>query len=148
MLHCQRVRRRRDLNPHCPFPQGPLKERLHGLFNLYNRERRTRIAWTQKIASRSKYLLISFTNVFEQPLTKKALPGKIFPSLALVRKNSQIIHPQETQNIVRIPNGYIVGFYVQSYWNESCILLSPNSSNRRYERTTFFIIVGIKECIF
>ena len=52
----------------------------------------------------------SSTNVSEQPLTKKALPGKLFPSLALFLEDSQISHLQETRNIIWIPNGYTVAF--------------------------------------
>ena len=52
----------------------------------------------------------SSTNVSKQPLTKKALPGKLFLSLALFLKDSQISHLQETRNIIWIPNGYTVRF--------------------------------------
>jgi hypothetical protein len=76
--------------------------------------REFRFFWQQFLAKRNS----SYSFVSEQPLTKKALPRKLFPSLALFFEDSQISHLQETRNIIWISNGLTVGSQAQSYWNE------------------------------
>jgi len=92
-----------------------------------------------RILTRSSY------QCFEQPLTKKALPGKLFPSLALFLEDSQISHLKETRNIIWISNGYTVGFQVQSYWNEFCSYIPLEVIQTvDMKRTMFLILIRIK----